>query len=328
MKFITVLIVSLSIFHLGDKYALAEDISCLVTEGRHIIDKSGKKVHLKGVNITDLEIIDKNRPGMTIQKILQKAIDPPFKCSLIRIPVLPFKSEIDKSNGFFYNKDEYYQKYIFKAVKLCVENRIYCIISLQLTENYSSELRDKVIIPFWEYIAPRLKNYPNVLFEILNEAVYPNDWDLFKAVIAQPVTDKIRLYSEKNLILIGGPYYNIRIKGAVKNRVQGKNIAYALHIYPQHGNNWDELYGDVVNNLPVIVTEWGFEPGFYPASGTVDNFGYSFAKWLNKNQLPWVAWIFDNVWTPRIFNEDWTLRSGNEGMGSFVIRLINNEKMD
>ena len=157
--------------------------------------------------------------------------------------------------------------------------------------------------------------------------------------MAQPIVNLIRQYATDNLILVGGPNYCLEIGGAADDPVvdpahDPASIAYVTHTYPGHaiGLRIANVLSQIVDKVPVFVSEWGFEQGAgRVVHGTADEFGSEFMEYVNDHRLGWTAWIYDNVWTSRMVNAKWAILGDgvpdtdpefNGRMGGFVKRHL------
>lgn len=296
----------------------------LRVSGNKIINSKGERVILKGVNIADPQHLDTKpweRPGVTARGIASKATDE-FHAQVIRLPILPgdpnYPNEgfFSKTNGY----DVYFNNHIKPLVDELTAKKVYVIIDLHYISDYS-HLYPRVA-EFWNFMAPKFKDNPYVMYEVFNEPINPNNWNTWKDTIAQPAVNLIRQHAPNNIILVGGPYWSSNILGAATNPVVGNEIVYVAHIYSnQTPKMWDDRYLAVINKHPVFITEWGFEPG--GTEGGDINFGKNFEAWMAKHSLSWTVWTFDNRWGPRMFMTDWTLFEESLGMGTFVQGLLN-----
>ena len=291
--------------------------------GNKILNGKGERVILKGVNIADPQHLDTKpweRPGVTARSIASLATDE-FHAKVIRLPILPGDPNYP-TEGFFSptnGREIYFQKHIAPLVEELTKKGIYVILDLHYISDYGN-LYSKVH-EFWQFMAPKYKDNPLVIYEIFNEPIYPNNWSTWKSTIAQPIVNLIRTHAPNNLVLVGGPYWSSNILGAATSPVEGTNLAYVAHVYSnQTPAMWDQRYLPVIQKHPVFITEWGFEEG--GTEGGDINFGQRFEAWMKQHGLSWTVWTFDNRWGPRMFQNDWTLFDESMGMGTFVRDLL------
>ncbi|WP_197528475.1 glycoside hydrolase family 5 protein [Aeoliella mucimassa] len=291
----------------------------------------GNDIVLKGVNIADPEVIYRDRHRVSILDVVDRVFFN-LGCKVVRIPVTP-EDFYGYGYGFLHQQDLYYHRYLKPLVDYCVEVGLYAIIDMHYVDgeplvdgNPSFGYLDKKsqAFEFWDYIAPKFKDYSNVIYDIYNEPVQPlptdlwegpYDWLIWKDEMAQPLVNRIRLHAPENLILVGGPNYCLEMAGAASHPVQDPvndppSIAYITHTYPGHdrGRRIADVLDPIVDHVPVFVSEWGFEQGAdRVVHGTADEFGTELIEYVERHKLGWTAWVFDNVWTSRMVNAKWSL---------------------
>ena len=167
---------------------------------------------------------------------------------------------------------------------------------------------NKYLIKVWGYVAqhPKLKNNPNIMFELANEPVdilgtdgtygsgSQGHFDNLKKFF-QAVVDTIRA-SADNILWVPGLGWQSQYRGYLVNPIEGENIGYAVHVYPGWFNSgdgyenfqkgWDDQVKPVADFAPIMVTEMDWAPEKYNASwgksttGTAggDGFGANFKK--------------------------------------------------
>ena len=299
-------------------------LSRLHVEGNRIKDQTGKTVTLRGFSIADpasLMFYKRGRP-LDLFQIMESAVME-WRANVIRLPVHP--DGIDDVPGFVGDLKGYFGKYIKPAVEKAEELGVYAIIDLHIFDDYTTSEKNALVMEFWGIAASYYKDAPHVLFELFNEPVKPDDWDMWQKY-AQPWADMIGKLAPDNLLLVGGPRWCQNMAGAAKNPVQGKNIVYSAHCYPAHLLDFEKNWGTLFEKFPVFFTEWGYEDGAkYPTSGTTSGFGRPLLKLIEERGCSWCAWCFDNDWFPKVFDKPWTLPGDEEGrMGRFVKELLKN----
>lgn len=167
---------------------------------------------------------------------------------------------------------------------------------------------NKYLIKVWGYVAqhPKLKNNPNIMFELANEPVdilgtdgsYGSGaqkyFDNLKTFF-QSVVDTIRT-SADNILWLPGLGWQSQYQGYALNPIDGENIGYAVHVYPGWFNSgqgyepfqrgWNSQVKPVADFAPVMVTEMDWAPEKYNKSwgkditGVAggDGFGANFKK--------------------------------------------------
>lgn len=292
-----------------------QSITWLHVEGKDIKDTINRKVVLRGVSLTDLATnAYRKGAGKSAVELIDLLTDREqgWYSTVIRLPVYPIWNL-----GYNANPTRYYNTYIKPSVDRCIERQVYCIIDW----HYVRDPRDVDVETraFWSDVAPKLKDYPNIIFEVFNENDTKMSWAEWKRIV-QPWVDLIRSYAPKNLILVGAPSYAQHLYDAPKDLIEGEQIAYVAHIYPALKKFlWNAWIFNVADEIPIVVTEWGFRKGAdYPTSGTISSFGRPLKKKLEKYNLSWTSWVADYEWQPEMFDRNWNLLVGENYMGGFV----------
>lgn len=147
------------------------------------------------------------------------------------------------------------------------------------------------LIKVWDYLSNHsyFKNSDTVMFELANEPVKIKlsdgsegnntqaHFDQLK-VLFQLIVDKIRSNGFNNVLWIPGSGWQSEYKGYANNRVDGPNIGYAVHLYPEYWgqdnndpiklrNGWNENVKPVADFAPIAVTEIDWAPEGYNVWG-------------------------------------------------------------
>ncbi len=178
---------------------------------------------------------------------------------------------------------------------------------------------NQYLIKVWGYVAqhPKLKNNPNIMFELANEPVdilgpdgtygagSQGHFDNLKKYF-QAVVDTMRA-SADNILWVPGLGYQSLYQGYAVNPIEGENIGYAVHVYPGWFNSgqgydsfqkgWENQVDPVANFAPIVVTEMDWAPEKYNASWGKDitgiaggvGFGANFKKITNDSGN--VSWL-------------------------------------
>jgi endoglucanase len=303
---------------LQTRVALAINTPWLTTSGRFIKDPNGNNVILRGVSLVDVSVA--NTRTRNARALIDMATDNAngWYARVVRLPVYP--DTIDMQPGWNAGPDAYFNNHLNPAVQECIARQIYCIIDWHYIRDYNSSAVDTATRNFWTYMAPKYKDVPNVIYELYNEPINPDNWSTWKTW-AQPWVNIIRAAAPNNLILIGGPRWSQNVAEAATNPFTGGNIAYVAHIYPQHGgqSTWDSWFGNSSNTVPYFITEWGWQQGgTNPTSGTLSGYGTPFSSYLDAKGVSWTAWVFDNSWQPVMFDAGWNVLGGQNFMGQFT----------
>jgi hypothetical protein len=253
----------------------------------------------------------------------------------------PFGDETNDHPGWLGTEpDFYFNEILDPAVMHAVKRGLYVVLDWHYVyANCESEEIINTTNDFWNYIAPRYANLANVIFDIINEPGTPGDWNSYQP-IAQKWVDLIRFHAPLNLILIGGPNY-ARVLPMPRpsnpeeliNPIEANNIIYVCHIYPgvqpnQSASSWEQLFGGLADVAPLMISEWGWEylaPS--PCTGLKSTWGAPFKEYVDsKENVGWIAWIFDQFWRPVMFDENWNLLGGDEYMGESIKQWLYEKK--
>lgn len=306
--------------------------------GNEFQDPAGNRVILRGASLNDARynITDDNNRGVdfVIDQITDAAAG--WHAKVIRIPVHP--------GTFFLNEafdqakaDDHFDNYLLPTINTAAAKGLYAIVELHYVHNpFDHATRTN---QFWAYLAPRLKDFPHVLFELYNEPKGNNvpghseyiglSWSAWKG-LAQPWINTIRHAGANNVILVGGPQYCQHMREAATDLFADANLGYVAHVYPLfYGRSGSTLAAKLDHELgpllalrPVIITEWGYvaESQFATREfyGTQSSFGNAFRAWVDSNQVSWTSWCADDSYEPAVFSANWQVRSGGNYHGDFL----------
>jgi endoglucanase len=318
LSFVVLILVVLTAAMSTTMSAKAINTPWLSVSGRYIKDPSNNTVILRGIAMIDIGV-STFHAGHTVINLTNDVTNSAngWYARVVRYAVYP--GPIDGSPGWIANPDYYFNTYLDPAIQNCVAKQIYCIIDWHYIADYNDAGRDTATRNFWTYVAPKYANTPNVIYELYNEPIYPDNWETWKAT-AQPWVNIIRAAAPNNLILIGGPRWSQNLSSAASSPFVGNNLVYVAHIYAEHPqSNWDVWFGNAANSVPFFITEWGWQAGgAVPTNGTKTSFGIPFMAYLNSKGLSWTAWTYDPWWQPIMMDTNWNLLGGENYMGQFV----------
>lgn len=186
----------------------------------------------------------------------------------------------------------------------------------------------KLAKSFWEAVAARWGKNGRVLFELWNEPVFQKEdwrpevgqkWATLKPFLKE-LLGIVRRHGD-NVVIVSSNQWAYLLKGVRKDLLEGKNVAYAWHVYAGHAKNdprqWADALDDLQTVAPVIVTEWGFQRDVdRHYKGGPDDFGTPFVRdFLEAKGLHSTAWCWHPISGPPMLEKDW--RTPNE-FGKFV----------
>lgn len=292
--------------------AMANELQRLQTSGNQFETPEGKRVDLRGVSLCSMEW---HKP---LEQIKEAAST--WKPNIIRLPVQP--KEWAKSEP-----EKYLSTRLDPAVKLCSEQNVYCIIDWHQIGNWEDEKKNQQLEEFWSHVAPRYATNKNIIYEVFNEPTEPQEkskenWLKFRGKM-QGWVNKIREDAPYTVLLIGSPHWSQMTNFAAEAPLEGKNIGYVMHLYPNYKpKSWDEAFGDAASKVPVFLSEWGWsvvDSSIDVIRGTKEDYGVPLKDYLKaRPQIGWTAWSYDPKCAPAMLGKD-------SGMGDFVKTWLEEE---
>jgi hypothetical protein len=303
-------------------------LPALHVDGATLKDPNGKTIILRGVSLIDIGSLyqssGRNARGITnrIDKILAAGFQP----RVIRLPVYPRTVP----NGSYpayspapfpvgpdapstttqtkLTKDEYLNNVLKPAVDYVTQKGMYVIVDYHQIDDTNDSTRNSAAeaTEFWQFMASKFKNYPNVIYEAYNEPMdMGQSWSALKPRV-QVWIDNIRDAAPNNVIIVPSQIWCQKPGDAASDPPTGGNLMYTAHVYP---GNWSSAFEAQVTTAtaiaPVFFTEWG-----YSLTGTDTNLVASSASWgtdfravVDASGGNWTAWVTDNSWQPAMFSD-------------------------
>jgi Cellulase (glycosyl hydrolase family 5) len=232
---------------------------------------------------------------------------------------------------------ERYKKKITDAVALALDSGFKVIVSLQhqrgSAASYDQPLPGQNTVRAWQVLAPIWKDDSRVIYELYNEpAIAATDkkdqprkenWDLWLrggpwvknrkmknqnddnpsgiVVGILKVIQSIRETGAKNLLIVPGLSTQKSFKGVpmpLPSDPQG-NLAYGVHSPYLGGgaDRWDEDFGFLSGQVPVIVTEWAAASNHRHCEPNYPREAPEFLRYLKSHDIGINAFAFDLVGT-------------------------------
>lgn len=294
----------------------------LHVEGRYLKDTQGNIVNLHGFAQTYSPWFNEQGKYWTNYNvsgclkynkgIIDQVMAAGWKMSFIRIHMDPYWSntpglsvtgESDISAFNFTRFKTYLNSVFIPMAEYAISKGLYVVMrppgvcpdSITVGDAYN-----KYLIKVWGYVTQqsKLKNNPNVLFELANEPVgiYKSDrssggFDDLKKYF-QSVVDTIRASCD-NIVLVPGLGWQSQYQGFAEYPVKGGNVGYAVHVYPgwfNSGNGyaafqkgWDNQVKPAANFAPIVVTEMDWAPAKYNSSWGKDSTGVAGGNGFGAN---------------------------------------------
>lgn len=289
----------------------------LTSKGNMFVNEDGEQVVLKGVVVPESHEL--NEDGRFDEDFYEDVFA--LGGNVVRVPVSPEE----------YKKDDYYLwRYLDKVVAWAGENDSYVILDWDYTGNPVDGSGDEMpnmkenpldySAEFWKSTAEYFKNTPNVIYEIYNEPVGMSDTEWKRC--AESLIGVIRDAGADQLIIVGSPDYNYSLDWLDELGMDGENLAFSLHVYPDR-TMWSRSVKKYVSSYPIFVTEWGYEDDDADESdkytATADSFGQPFSEFLEKNDISWTAANYDYKESPAMFTKNYKSMTK---WGEFVSGLL------
>ncbi len=268
----------------------------LHVEGTHLAAEDGTPVQLRGVSTHGLSWF----PGYVNKSMIAQAKQE-WGCNVFRLAM--YTADY---NGYCTADDK--QKKTLKelidtGVKAAVEQDMYVIIDWHiLSDNNPNTYKDEAK-KFFEEMAKKYKDVPNVIYEICNEPNSGTSWADIKQY-ALEIIPVIRKYAPEAIIIVGTPTWSQDVDVAAQDPITGyDNIMYALHFYAatHQASLRNKCSVAVALGLPLFVTEYGICDA--SGSGAIDEdqadkwidllegYGISHVMWNLSNKAETSAMI-------------------------------------
>lgn len=282
----------------------------LHVEGRNLKDPNGNTVILHGFAQTYSPFF--NEVGkywtnydvngcLTYNKgLIDKMLSAGWKVNFIRLHMDPYWSNTPGCQGRYEGEEcfdetrftKYLDEVFVPMAEYCVSKGLYVVMrppgvfpdKIQVGDVYNQYL-----IKVWKIVSnhPKLKNHPNIMFELGNEPIdilgtdgaYGSNGDAKFANLQkymQVIVDAIRNNGSNNILWIPGLCWQQSYSGYLKYPIVGDNLGYAIHLYPgwfgssagykAFQSEWDSAIKPIADVSPIMVTEMDWAPEIYKSS--------------------------------------------------------------
>ncbi len=298
----------------------------LHVDGRYLKDSTGHIVNLHGFaqtyspwfNERNSKWNNYNVNGCLNynQGIIDDILNAGWKMNFIRLHMDPYWSSTPGCTGRYEGEEcfnetrfvKYLDEVFVPMAEYAVSKGLYVVMRPPGVSPETIELGgvyQEYLLKVWNIVAqhPKLKNHPNIMFELANEPIdilgpdgtygagtqghFDNLKNYFQAIV-----DTIRA-SADNILWIPGLGYQSLYAGYAVNPIEEENIGYAVHVYPGWFNSgqgyepfqrgWDEQVQPVADFAPVMVTEMDWAPEKYNSSWGKDITGIAGGEGFGAN---------------------------------------------
>ncbi|MEO0574894.1 MAG: glycoside hydrolase family 5 protein [Pseudomonadota bacterium] len=171
-------------------------------------------------------------------------------------PIIRIAMGAESRGGYLHDTQARWAK-IEAVAQAAIDEGMYFIVDWH---SHHAEDNPGAAVAFFQRVARRWGETPNLIYEIYNEPLDTTDWSDTIKPYAQRVIAAIRAIDRDNLIVVGTQTWSQDVDKAADDPITGfNNIAYALHFYA--GTHTESLRDKaryaIAKQLPIVVTEWG-----------------------------------------------------------------------
>ncbi len=250
----------------------------LRVEGNRIVDQHGNPAQLRGMSLFWSQWMDRYYNKRVVNWLVDD-----WKVTVVRA-AMGVKHE-ESETGYLYDGSERYK--VETVVNAAIKKGIYVIIDWHDHHAHENTRRAR---RFFEEMARKYGDHPNVIYEIYNEPIHVGWSDVVKPY-AEEIVEAIRAIDPDNLIIIGTPTWSQDVDEAAKDPVKGDNLVYSLHYYAAtHGGDLREKARFALDKgIALFVSEFGTclasGDGFMDSVSTEAWFNF-----LDEHKISWCNW--------------------------------------
>ncbi|MGL1933440.1 MAG: cellulase family glycosylhydrolase [Fibrobacterales bacterium] len=254
--------------------SIVEVYGQLSVDGQYMVNESGDPIALPGVSLF--------WSGDSEQYYNRTVIDyfvDEWKVTVVRAAM--------DSHAYRDNNDVEKQK-VIDVVDACIARGIYVIIDWH-SHDAHEETDDAVA--FFEEMATKYGEVPNVMYEIYNEPEMIDYGSLIKPY-SDRVVSAIRAIDPDNIIHVGTSFWSQKPEEAFNNPpLPSGNQVYSLHFYVNtHGEGLRSSIGNWISSgIPLFINEWGI----WGSLRSPQNLEAEFDLWLQAirdNKVGFTYW--------------------------------------
>ena len=291
----------------AQKSPKAKQLPLISVKGNKFVKPGGEAVIFRGVSVADPDKIAQE--GHWDKQLFEKVKD--MGVMLVRLPVHPA--------AWRERTPAQYLPLLDSAVSWCTDLGIYVDIDWHSIGNLEMELFQdpmynttrKETYEFWQTIAKHFSGNNTVAFyELFNEpTTYRGQlgnvsWTEWKK-INENMIQLIRSFDPETIPLVAGFDWAYDLTPLREEPINAIGIGYVTHPYPNKRSQpwepkWEEDFGFVASQYPVIATEIGFNVGKGDPADGAEHYGSRITKYLESNGIGWLAWDFDPEWGPQL----------------------------
>lgn len=262
----------------------------LSVKGTQLVDKNGNGYQLRGMSTHGITWF----PDFINENSFRTLRDD-WNTNVVRLAM--YVDEWGNGQCYMKNKDGSRQL-LEKGVDICIKLGMYVIIDWHVLNPGDPTAYTDEAISFFNDMSKKYADYPNIIYEIVNEPNGNATWSGVIKPYAEKVIPVIRKNDKDAVIIVGTPTWSQDIDQALADPLDYDNVMYALHFYAATHTDWlrERTEKCVAGGLPIFVSEFGC----CDASGNggndfgqtekwlklLDKYGISYCNWnlANKNE--------------------------------------------
>lgn len=259
----------------------------LSVKGTQLVDKNGNGYQLRGMSTHGITWF----PDFINENSFRTLRDD-WNTNVVRLAM--YVDEWGNGQCYMKNKDGSRQL-LEKGVDICIKLGMYVIIDWHVLNPGDPTAYTDEAISFFNDMSKKYADYPNIIYEIVNEPNGNATWSGVIKPYAEKVIPVIRKNDKDAVIIVGTPTWSQDIDQALADPLDYDNVMYALHFYAATHTDWlrERTEKCVAGGLPIFVSEFGC----CDASGNGgNNFGQT-EKWLkllDKYGISYCNWNLAN----------------------------------
>lgn len=267
----------------------------LSVKGTQLVDKNGKGYQLRGMSTHGITWF----PDFVNENAFRTLRDD-WNTNVVRLAM--YVDEWGNGQCYMQNKDGSTQL-LEKGVDICIKLGMYVIIDWHVLNPGDPTQYTDEAIKFFDKVSKKYADYPNIIYEIVNEPNGSATWGGVIKPYAEKVIPVIRKNDKDAVIIVGTPTWSQDIDQALADPLKYDNVMYALHFYAATHTDWlrERAEKCINSGLPLFVSEFGC----CDASGNGGNDFAQTEKWLNLLDKYGVSYC------------NWNLANKNESSSCF-----------
>ena len=249
----------------------------LKLSGTNIVNNKGEKFQLRGMSSHGLQWY-----GNLVTEQNIKVLRDEWGSNVFRLAM--YTSE----GGYLDNRSIY--NVLEKDIDMLIKNDMYVIVDWHILNDNNPSSHTNEAIEFFNKVSSKYGNTPNIIYEICNEPHWVS-WDNDIKPYADKVIATIRKNSPNSLIIVGTNTWSQDVLDPINNRINDKNVLYALHFYSGTHTSWlrDRADQALAAGIPIFVSEWGTSSADGNGGVFLDE-AQKWVDWMKKNNISWASW--------------------------------------